>query len=37
MYNVLGFCFAIFMFYYHENFDINIEAHKNHNFPNGSK
>jgi hypothetical protein len=37
MFNILGFCFAIFMFLYHEFFDINIKARKHHNFPSGSK
>ncbi len=37
MYNVLGLCFAISMFLYHENFDINIKAHKDHNVFSGSR
>jgi hypothetical protein len=37
MYNVIRFLFAIFMFLYHENFDINIKAHKHHNFPSGTR
>jgi hypothetical protein len=37
MYNVLGFCFAIFVFLYQENFDVNTKNHKHHNFPSGSR